>query len=834
MYKNSFPFFLIPLHLDRTIKILYNLGKIAKEVCNLEFLEKAKRKTFNTIGLLINRLSQNESGDTSDLEKNITDGMPELLRKAGAEGTVLLRNDGVLPLSKDTVISVFGRVQNDYMYVGYGSGGDVIKPYTVSLMEGLRNAGAKLNEDLAEQYSQWCKKNPPDHGFWGHWPHYYNEMPIDNETINKASAISDCAVVVIGRSAGEDRENYLTKGSFYLTDDESSLIKTVSATFKNTVIIMNIGSIMDMAWEGDLLTNNSAILIPYQGGMESGNSVADVLFGESEPSGRLTDTIADSYESYPCAKYFGKKEYNNFFEDIYVGYRYFETFAKDKVLYPFGFGLGYTRFENKLISGENNNNIVSLKISSKNTGNFKGKDVIQVYAEAPQGELGKPSRVLCGFKKTPELAPGDECDVTIEIPFYFFASYDDSGATGTKNAYVLEKGEYNFYAGTNVRDAEKFFSFQIDETIVIETLSEVCAPENSFDILGKNGKICKASASTQNLKAAILANIPTDYGYNGDCGITLEDVENAKETIEKFISQFSPKELEAISRGDYTMDSPLGNKGNAGVMGGVLESLRDKGIKPITTTDGPSGIRIRSCCSLIPIGTSLASMWNLELAEEIYKKIGGEMKEKGSDILLAPGMNIHRSPLCGRNFEYYSEDPFLTGKIAAAVVKGVQKNGVGACPKHFACNSQETNRNKTDSRLSQRALREIYLKGFEICVKEAEPLTIMTSYNKINGVWGHYHYGLCTQILRKEWGFKGLVMTDWWMQSSRSPEFPEMKDNAYRVRAGVDVLMPGGNRAGKRKPDGTLLKTYGKPDGIKLGEMQQTAKRVVELTMKIK
>jgi beta-glucosidase len=269
-------------------------------------------------------------------------------------------------------------------------------------------------------------------------------------------------------------------------------------------------------------------------------------------------------------------------------------------------------------------------------------------------------------------------------------------------------------------------------------------------------------------------------------------------------------------------------------MGGVLESLRKKGIKPVTTTDGPSGIRIRSCCSLIPIGTSLASMWNLDLAEEIYAKIGAEMKEKGSDVLLAPGMNIHRSPLCGRNFEYYSEDPFLTGKTAAAVVKGVQKNGVGACPKHFACNSQETNRNKTDSRLSQRALREIYLKGFEICVKEAEPFTIMTSYNKINGVWGHYHYELCTRILREEWGFKGLVMTDWWMQSSKSPEFPDIKDNAYRVRAGVDVLMPGGNRAGKRKPDGTLLKTYGKPDGITLGEMQQTARRVCELSMKIK
>ena len=800
----------------------------------MDFFEKAKRKTFNTIGLLINRLSQNESGDTTDLEKTVTRGMPELLRKAGAEGTVLLRNDGVLPLSKDSVISVFGRVQNDYMYVGYGSGGDVIKPYTVSLMEGLRNIGASLNEELAESYAKWCKANPPDHGFWGHWPHYYQEMPVDDAVILKASQNSDCAIIVIGRSAGEDRENYLIKGSYFLTDDESSLIKRVSKVFSKTVIVMNIGSIMDMAWEQDLLTNNSAILIPYQGGMESGNSVASVLFGIEEPSGRLTDTIATIYHEYPCADYFGEKEYNNFCEDIYVGYRYFETFARDKVLYPFGFGLSYTSFETQVISNSNDNNTVSIKAAVKNTGALSGKEVVQVYAQAPQGALGKAARVLCGFVKTPTLAPNEEYTVEFNIPYYSFASFDDNGATGYKNAYVLEAGEYNFYVGENVRDAQKAFSFNINELIVVEQLTEACAPTHQFNIFAKDYKSTPVATSTVDLKPTILNNIPKDYGYNGDLGITLDDVISGKETMERFISQLSLKELEAISRGDYTMDSPLGNKGNAGVMGGVLPSLREKGIKPITTTDGPSGIRIRSCCSLIPIGTSLASMWNLDLLEQIYTKVGAEMKEKGSDVLLAPGMNIHRSPLCGRNFEYYSEDPFLTGKTAAAVVKGVQKNGVGACPKHFACNSQETNRNKTDSRLSQRALREIYLKGFEICVKEAKPYTIMTSYNKINGVWGHYQYDLCTRILRNEWGFQGVVMTDWWMQSSSSPEFPQMKDNAYRVRAGVDVLMPGGNRTGKRKPDGTLLKTYGKPEGITLGEMQQTAKRVVELSMKLK
>ncbi len=796
-------------------------------------IEKAKRKLFNTIGIVANKLSQNEAHTITDLPKTITEGMPELLRKAGAEGTVMLRNDGVLPLSISTSIAIFGRVQYDYMFVGYGSGGDVIKPYTVNLNAGLKSAGANINKEIDHLYYEWCKKNPPDHGFWGHWPHFYDEMPIDAITIEKAAKESECGIVIIGRSAGEDRENHLTKGSYYLTDEESALISQVSKYFKNTIIILNIGSIMDMAWENELLQGKSAILLPYQGGMESGNALADVIFGVSEPNGRLTDTIADCYESYPCSKHFGEKEYNNFYEDIYVGYRYFETFAKHKVLYPFGFGLSYTSFNRKVESVAHESRTVTFNITVENTGDKKGKDTTQIYLSAPEGELGKAKKVLCGFKKTKELISGEKENFEIKIPYYDFASFDDSGATGNKNCYVLEKGKYIFYIGNNARDCDEVFSFELYETLILKQLTEASAPKKNFKILGKCGKETDVTTATINLKNEILENLPKDYGYTGDCGIKLEDVINGNETTEKFIAQFSTTELEAISRGDYTMNSPLGNKGNAGAMAGVLPSLRDKGVKPVITTDGPSGIRIRSCCSLLPIGTALASMWNTELAEEIYVKIGIEMREKGSDILLAPGMNIHRSPLCGRNFEYFSEDPFLTGKIAAAVVKGVQKSGVGACPKHFAVNSQETNRNKTDSRLSQRALREIYLKGFEICIKEAKPYTIMTSYNKINGVWGHYNYDLCTKILKKEWDFDGLVMTDWWMQSSKSPEFPQMCDNAYRVRAGVDVLMPGGNRAGKRKPDNTLLKTYGKKDGITLGEMQQTAKSVVELSIKV-
>lgn len=806
----------------------------------MNFREKAKRKLFNTIGLLINGLSQNEAKNNDSLEKTVTEGMPELLCQVACEGTVLLRNDNILPLNNNDIVSVFGRTQYDYMYVGYGSGGDVIKPYTVNVIEGLKNQNKKFNKELADIYKKWCKDNPPDHGFWGHWPHYYSEMPIDDNTITEASKNSDCAVIVISRSAGEDRENSHTQGSYLLTQDEENLVRRVTKAFNKTVILLNTGSTIDMSWEQRLINNPTAIMSVWQGGMESGNAIAKMLFGDEEPSGRLPDTIAYNYSDYPSANDFGNKEFTNYTEDIYVGYRYFETFNKSAVQYPFGFGLGYAEFETKFINAEKDNEFINFTVSSKNINKIHfGKDVIQLYAEAPQGKLGKASRVLCGYAKTTSLAPGTEETLKINVPLYFLASYDDSGKTPFKSSYVLEKGEYKFYLGGNVRDAEYIWSFCLEEDVLIEQLTEVSAPIQNFKRLiprNNNGVLTAdyedVYTSTENLREIIINNLPRNFDKPSHKNINLKDVKNGQATIEDFVAQLSLAELEAISRGDYTMDSPLGNKGNAGVMGGVLKSLRDKGIEPLTTTDGPSGIRIGACCSLLPIGTLISSMWNDRLATLVYSKVSEEMTVKGSHILLAPGMNIHRNPLCGRNFEYYSEDPLLTGKTAAAVVRGIQTMGVGACPKHFACNNQETNRSKTDSRLSERALREIYLKGFEICVKEANPYTIMTSYNKINGVWGHYNYNLCSRILRKEWGFDGLVMTDWWMQPSNSHEFPELKNNAYRIRAGVDVLMPGGNRTGKRKPDGTLLKTYGKKDGITLGEMQQTAKRVCELVMK--
>ena len=784
-------------------------------------------------------LSQEETARAA-AEKTITPGMPEILRRAAAEGAVLLKNDGLLPLENNETVALFGRVQSEWFYTGYGSGGDVNKPYAVNLIEGVRNCSAlSLYEPLAKVYTDWSAKNQIDHGIWGHWPRFYPEMPVTKELAADAAVHADCAVVTIGRSSGEDRENALEKGSFYLTDDERTLLETVTEAFEKTVVLLNVGSLMDLSWLEEFGNKIGAVLLVWQGGMESGNAVADLLCGAVCPSGRLTDTIARQYSDYPSADDFGAAEFNNYTEDIFVGYRWFETFKPKTVLYPFGYGLSYTEFSVQFSELKEENDGFVLTCSVTNTGEkHGGKTVVQVYVEPPCGVLGTPARVLCGFTKTKLLAPGETQTLTVSIPKARLASYDESGETGYQSAYVLQAGAYGFYLGENVRDAVRVAETDFEKIELLEQLEQTAAPVNAFTV-------CKAKEengarvlsrepvylSKVDLKQRILDTLPEAVEMTGDRGIKLRDVRDGKATMDDFVAQLDLTELEAISRGAYIMNSPLGVPGNAGVYGGVLPSLREKGVPPVTTTDGPSGIRLYSCCSLLLIGTLLACTFDEALVEEVYKAVGAEMREKGTDVLLGPGINIHRNPLCGRNFEYYSEDPLVTGKIAAAAVRGLQSNGVSACVKHFACNNQEFRRSTNDSRLSERALREIYLKGFEICVKEAAPQNIMTSYNKINSVHGHYQYELCTTILRGEWHYDGCVMTDWWMRSQKSPEFPNLCDNAYRVRAQVDVLMPGGKRVGKQKPDKTLLKTYGKKDGITLGEMQRTAKNVLRFCM---
>lgn len=772
------------------------------------------KKLKNQLGKLAQRIIDRAMGNglmqeetSADGERYVTPGIGELIRQAGAEGCVLLKNDGALPLNKEKEVAVFGRCQLDWFYVGYGSGGDVNAPYHVNLIDGLRNAGVKMNDELLRAYETWTQQedNVADHGWWGHWPMNYPEMPLDAALVRKAAQAAETAIVVIGRAAGEDRENTLTKGSYYLTDEERAMLDTVTAAFSRVVVLLNIGNIMDMAWTEEYGDRLSALMIVWQSGMESGNAVADVLTGAVTPCGKLSDTIARRYEDYPSSANFGGKEYNDYAEGIYVGYRYFDRHP-DKVLYPFGFGLSYTSFALRAESLRRTGDGTEAVVKVTNTGTLPGKEIVQLWCQAPTGRLDKPLRVLAAFGKTRTLAPGESETLTLRCDDKCLASYDEQSSR-----FVLEAGEYRFTANSTEAGG-----FTLDEEIMVEQCE----------------KLCKTSAA---LRERITSRLPKAIPVTGIGSYTLGDVKSGKITLDDFIARLSDEELEALSRGHGMMGSSLGVAGNAGAFGGVIESLREKGVPPIITSDGPAGLRLKKYCALQPCGTALACTWNTELIEALSAKVGEEMIRYGVDVQLAPGMNIHRNPLCGRNFEYFSEDPLLSGKMAAATVRGVQSKGKAACPKHFACNNQETNRNRNDSRVSERALREIYLRNFEIVVKEAKPLTIMTSYNKVNGVWSHYNYDLATTVLRGEWGYTGCVITDWWMQKSKSPEFPKLKNNAYRVRAQVDVLMPGdiGHLAKQYKSDGSLLETLGQPEGITRAELQRTAKTVLTLALRL-
>ena len=775
---------------------------------------------------------------TADGHDMVTPQMAAMARRAGAEGCVLLKNEGTLPLKAGESVAVFGRCQLDWFYVGYGSGGDVHPPYRVNLMEGLGNAGVAVDRELAGIYANWCvsEDNKADHGWWGHWPMSHPEIPLEPAMVAEAAKRCETALVVIGRAAGEDRENTLTKGSYYLTDEETAMLTAVTAHFNHTVVVLDIGSIMDLAWIKEYGEKLSAVVIAWQGGMESGNAVADVLTGAVNPCGKLADTVAMHYEDYPSSESFGGREFNNYTEDIFVGYRYFETFAKDKVLYPFGYGLSYTTFEAKAMGLAKANGTYTATVQVTNTGDTAGREVVMLRCNAPQGKLGKASGVLVAYGKTGLLQPGETEMLTLTFDERALASFDDTGKTGFINAFVLEAGKYEFFLGDSYAG-----SVTVDEPRVVEQCEGVCDVKDPFARLvarEENGRLVAGkemlACGNGNLRQRILERLPEEIPVTGDKGYKLSDVAKGKISLDSFIAQLNDRELEALTRGEGCMGSSLGTAGNAGAFGGILPSLREKGILPVITADGPSGLRLKKYCALLPNGTALACTWDDKLVEELFTHIGREMIKQGVDVVLSPGMNIHRNPLCGRNFEYFSEDPLLTGKMAAAIVRGVQSQGVSCCPKHFACNNQETKRNTNDSRVSHRALREIYLRGFEIVVKEASPNTIMTSYNKINGVWSHYNYDLVTTVLRKEWGFDGVVITDWWMQKSKSPEFPGIRDNAYRVRAQVDVLMPGdmGHLNKKYKSDGTLLKTLGKPGGMTRAELQRTAKNVLKLILK--
>ncbi len=733
-----------------------------------------------------------------DLPEGPVARLAEVAREAAADGMVLLENSrGTLPLSAGDTVSVFGRGQTEYCKSGTGSGGLVNVTYVTNILDSLRAVpGIKVNETLAGIYAAYIQEHPFDKGQgWAQEPWAQEEMPLSDATVRDARAVSEKALIVICRTAGEDKDNSATRGSWYLTETEEEMIRLVTAAFDHVAVVLNVGNIMDMTWVKKYGVD--AVLYGWQGGMEGGRATVDVLTGAVNPSGRLTDTIAEKIEDYPSNDHFGDRNVNLYTEDIYVGYRYFETFAPERVLYPFGYGFSYTTFAvtTKDVEMEKGDDtLVNVTVSVKNTGKVAGREVVEVYLGAPQGKLGKPEKVLAAFGKTGLIAPGKTEKMQFSFLLEDFASFDDSGVTGHKNAYILEGGQYLIYVGTDAHSAEAEAAYLLEEKVV-RTAEEALTPTRAFDRLRPDAEGKPAweptPTRTYDVAARIRDRRPAAIPYTGDRSLKLVDVRDGRATMEEFIAQLSDRELIEICRGEG-MSSPKVTPGTGSCFGGVTDGLLHYGIPIACTTDGPSGLRLDSgmMATSLPNGTLLACTWDPVLIYRLFMLEGVEMTAYRIDCLLGPGINIHRHPLCGRNFEYFSEDPYIAGRMAAAMCQATAESGVYCTIKHFAGNNQEWRRHYVDAVMSARAAREIYLRPFEIAVKEGGAKAIMTSYNPLNGVHAASNYDLSTTILRDEWGYDGFVMTDWWakMNGDENDE-ASVKKLGYMIRSQGDVFM---------------------------------------------
>lgn len=749
-----------------------------------------------------------------------------LCRNMIPEGIVLLENDGALPLKDGEAVALLGRGQFEYVKSGTGSGGRVNCDYVTNIGDELGKR-IKLDEEAREFYRSYIKENPYDVGDGWRGVPSQRQPKLNAEFVKRLLTRNEKAVFIISRSCGEGRDCKEEKGDWYLTEEEEDNLALLSANFNHVVVLINSGNLIDMGWVKRY--NIGTVAYIWQGGQEGGSGTVDMLMGDVPPSGRLTDTISTDISFYPAYGCWGNKEKNLHKEDIYVGYRYFETFAKDKVLYPFGYGLSYTEFEQKTLKAVKIGNEICFIVEVKNIGNRAGKEVVQVYYSYPNALLGAPEKQLIAFKKTELIQPGEfqRCEFLINIDD--MVAYDDSGVTGFPYSYVLEEGEYKLYVGKNVREAEKIFSFRLDETRLVCKRQQALAPREAFDRLTRKGYE-KVPLAMYSMEERMLKNNPASMKITGDKGITLQDVREKKVSLEKFIAQFDEKALMQIVRGEGMSSSKAPVPGTASCFGGTTSVWHKKGVPIITTCDGPSGIRMESGlrATCIPSGTMIACTWNAEALDGMFDKFAEEMIEYGIDVILAPGINIHRHPLCGRNFEYYSEDPLLSGVFATKIAERFEKKGGYCTLKHFVVNSQERNRGEENEIVSERALREIYLKPFEMTVKSGYAKAIMTSYNRINGRSAAGNYDLTTTILRNEWGYRGLVMTDWWtniddkdMQSHNGVNLTEM------VKAQNDVYMVV-NDAVTYKDD---MNESIKSGYLSLGELQRCAKNILLFVM---
>ena len=783
----------------------------------------------------------------------------ELSKNAAKEGMVLLKNEGdLLPLAGGTKLALFGKATFDYVKGGGGSG-DVTVSYIRNLYEGLSLKADHVS--IFEKLADFYRENVKEQYALGREPGMTVEPQVPADLLKEARCFTDTAIISICRFSGEgwDRKSIYDKkskvdglaiagllpneeveedskkeifedGDFYLSHAERAMVEAVKAVFPKIIVVMNVGGMVDTQWFKEDPAIKS-VLMAWQGGMEGGLAAAELLIGDGNPCGKLSDTFAKRLEDYPSTYNFHESDdYVNYTDDIYVGYRYFETIpgAAEKVNYPFGYGLSYTRFALSMPEVVKCGDTIRVKIDVCNVGDMAGKEVVQVYFSAPQGKLGKPARQLAAFQKTRLLQPGETQTVTMSFAVNSMASYDDLGKVA-KSAYVLEKGEYHFYIGTSVRDTiEDNYVMVLSEDVITEQLSAKMVPQLLPERLLSDGTYEKLPQLPKfDTDASIfptkLSGVEADgmaprvrfrdsYRLWGavDNRPKLIDVAEGRMTLDEFVAALPDEELAIL----------LGGQPNTGVANTFgYGNLPDYGVPNIMTADGPAGVRIAPCCGVnttaFPCSTLLACTWNREIVEQVGAAGGAEAKENNIGAWLTPAINIHRSPLCGRNFEYYSEDPVLTGKMAGAMVTGIQSNHVAATVKHFALNNKETNRRESDSRASERAIREIYLKAFEIIVKEAKPWSIMSSYNIINGHRASENKEMLEDILRGEWGFEGMVTTDWWTCGEHYKE----------VNAGNDMKMAIGfpERLLIAKEKGELTRE----------QMELCGKRILGLILKI-
>ncbi len=762
------------------------------------------------------------------------------VRKAAAEGAVLLKNDRTLPLGKSIKkIALFGAGAGQTVRGGTGSGDVNVRSY-VTVREGLSDAGYEIVTDrLLKRYD--CDVSAAKALFKSHiqqkaadgvknalieMMHHPFTAPefICPESFEGYEA--DAAIYVLSRISGEGADRKAVPSDYMLGKTELRDIKRIASFYDKFVLVLNIAAPIDMSELCDAEDINAVLLIG-QGGSESGSACADIISGKASPSGKLTSTWARKYSDYPFADEFAGLNgdvFDSYYkEDIFVGYRYFDSF-KINPLYPFGFGLSYTDFELSTDSFEINGENIEVGVRVRNIGDvFSGKEVVEIYAEPPVGNLAKPLKSLAAFAKTRELAPGEEQRMTVSFSACRLASYNED-----TSEWVIEKGCYVMALGNSSDNLKEFAVVDVSADIVCERCKALFRGE-------KVGELHPNRTPRNTPRHLIRKELRTENIK------TVEHTYRQDTKISDAVSALSVQEAAVLCVGSARISSGkssvigIASKSIPGAAGDTTPLLAKKGIPQIIMADGPAGIRVNpkvyvrgneyvsnpaedpifsmilpkemqnvdlsgtvkkyQYCTALPVASTLAQSWNTELIERTGDVIGAEMELLGISLWLSPAMNIQRNPLCGRNFEYYSEDPLLSGLCAAAAVRGIEKhNGCAATIKHLAANNQETNRNYNNSRLSERALREIYLKAFEICVKEARPSAAMSSLNLINGVHAANDRDLLTSALRCEWGFDGFVMTDWGttnaLVSAEGQKYP-VSSSAGCIKAGNDLIMPG-------------------------------------------